>query len=89
MRCNYSIFGRTSLPVENEHILLRSQIDELKTSLEQAQVQRRRKMEYDLIAEKINALPSREELEQCVHPHHLRYALRTKMSLCVIGRSES
>ncbi|PSR73437.1 hypothetical protein PHLCEN_2v10729 [Hermanssonia centrifuga] len=59
-------YQREKARIENEHILLRSQIDELKMSLEQAQVQRRRKMEYDLIAEKINALPSREELEQSI-----------------------
>lgn len=51
---------------ENEHTLLKEQIEGLKTSLEQAQLQRRRKIEYDIIAEKVNALPSREELEQCV-----------------------
>ena len=50
---------------ENERVVLREQIDELKQSLEHAQVQRRRKMEYDVIAEKINAIPTREELEQC------------------------
>ena len=51
---------------ENERVRLRDQIEELKFSLEQAQLHRKRKMEYDLIAEKINALPSREELEECV-----------------------
>lgn len=35
-------------------------------ALEQAQVDRRRKVEYDAIAEKINTLPSRAELEQSV-----------------------
>lgn len=51
---------------EIEHALLKEQIEGLKTSLERAQLQRRRKIEYDVIAEKVNALPSREELETCV-----------------------
>ena len=42
----------------------REQIGILKTTLEEAQLTRRRKMEYDRIAEQINALPSRSELEQ-------------------------
>ena len=50
--------------VANEHDRTKSQLDELKMSLEQAQLDRRRKMEYDVIAEKINALPSRDELER-------------------------
>jgi THO complex subunit 7 len=41
---------------------LRGQIDQLKTSLEHAQVVRKRKIEYDAVAEKINALPTRDEL---------------------------
>jgi THO complex subunit 7 len=49
---------------DDEHGTLRGQIEQLKTALEHAQLQRRRKIEYDLIAEKINTLPSREELEQ-------------------------
>jgi THO complex subunit 7 len=46
----------------NEHENLRGQIEQLKTSLEHAQTLRKRKIEYDGIAEKINALPSRDEL---------------------------
>lgn len=49
-----------------EHNTLRGQIEQLKTSLEEAQITRKRKMEYDLIAEKVNTLPSREELEKYV-----------------------
>ncbi|PCH40992.1 hypothetical protein WOLCODRAFT_88952 [Wolfiporia cocos MD-104 SS10] len=45
-----------------EHALLKSQIEELKSSLEYAQIQRKRKIEYDAIAEKVNTLPSRLEL---------------------------
>lgn len=45
---------------------MKNEIEELKTALEQAQLERRRKIEYDQIAEKINSLPSREELELCV-----------------------
>ncbi|KAH7931237.1 hypothetical protein BV22DRAFT_998673, partial [Leucogyrophana mollusca] len=50
--------------IEEEHGSLRGQIEELKVALEHAHMERRRKMEYDLVAEKINTLPSREELEQ-------------------------
>ncbi|KAF8917928.1 hypothetical protein CPB85DRAFT_1431003 [Mucidula mucida] len=35
-------------------------------SLEHAQIIRRRKMEYDLVAEKINTLPSRDELDKII-----------------------
>ena len=65
--CRCSILPGTEwVSAENERTLLKEQIEGLKTSLEQAQLQRRRKIEYDAIAEKINALPSREELEQYV-----------------------
>ncbi|KXN83743.1 hypothetical protein AN958_00886 [Leucoagaricus sp. SymC.cos] len=50
--------------IEQEHESLKVQIKELKVALEQAQVLRRRKMEYDVVAEKIHNFPSREELEQ-------------------------
>ncbi|GJE84884.1 Tho complex subunit 7-domain-containing protein [Phanerochaete sordida] len=59
-------YQREKERIENERVQLQSQIDELKQSLEYAQVQRRRKMEYDVIAEKINAIPTREELEQTI-----------------------
>ncbi|KAI0091835.1 Tho complex subunit 7-domain-containing protein [Irpex rosettiformis] len=52
--------------IESEHASLTDQIEGLKVSLEQAHLQRRRKIEYDVIAEKINAFPSREELEQSI-----------------------
>ncbi|KAG9317459.1 Tho complex subunit 7-domain-containing protein [Chiua virens] len=52
--------------IEQEHDLLHNQINELKVALEHAQTERRRKMEYDSITEKINTLPSREELEQSI-----------------------
>lgn len=48
----------------DEHGKLQGQIEQLKIALEHAQVSRRRKVEYDLIAEKINAVPSREELDR-------------------------
>ena len=51
--------------VEDEHGSLKGQIEQLKTSLEHAQVERKRKIEYDSFAEKINTLPSRAELERC------------------------
>lgn len=47
----------------DEHAVLRDDIEELKSALERAQLERRRKMEYDQLAEKINQLPPREELE--------------------------
>ena len=43
---------------------LRDEIEHLKTALEDAQLQRKRKIEYDAIAEKINSLPSRDELQR-------------------------
>lgn len=49
---------------EDEREALKGQIEQLKTSLEDAQLSRRQMIEYDLIAEKINQLPSRDELEQ-------------------------
>lgn len=52
--------------IEKEHDALRSQIEELKVALEHAHMERKRKVEYDTIAEKINTLPSREELEQAI-----------------------
>jgi THO complex subunit 7 len=48
---------------ELEHGSLKGQIEQLKTSLEHEQTVRRRKIEYDLVAEKVNALPTRAELE--------------------------
>jgi hypothetical protein len=57
---------------DDEHGTLRGQIEQLKTGLEHEQMLRRRKMEYDFVAEKVNTLPTREELEQCVvsAPHN-------------------
>ena len=49
---------------EDEREALKGQIEQLKTSLEDAQLSRRQMIEYDLIAEKINQLPSRDELQQ-------------------------
>ena len=51
---------------DNEHETLRAQIEELKTALEHAQMSRRRKIDYDLVAERVNTLPSRDELESSV-----------------------
>jgi THO complex subunit 7 len=49
---------------EDEREALKGHIEQLKTSLEDAQLSRRQMIEYDLIAEKINQLPSRDELQQ-------------------------
>ncbi|PBK72741.1 uncharacterized protein ARMOST_05146 [Armillaria ostoyae] len=54
------------LRIDDEHGKLRGQIEQLKTSLEHAQMLRRRKIEYDFVTEKINTLPSREELNQMI-----------------------
>ncbi|KAI0776140.1 Tho complex subunit 7-domain-containing protein [Trametes elegans] len=50
----------------NERSRLKEQIEELKATLEQAQLERKQKIEYDVIAEKVNTLPSRDELEQSI-----------------------
>ncbi|KAH9844336.1 Tho complex subunit 7-domain-containing protein [Rhodofomes roseus] len=50
--------------IASDHARLRSEIERLKTDLEDAQLQRKRKIEYDAIAEKINTLPSRDELQR-------------------------
>ncbi|KAF8165469.1 Tho complex subunit 7-domain-containing protein [Crassisporium funariophilum] len=60
-------YQRERRRLDNEHETLISQIEELKTALEHAQMLRRRKIEYDLVAEKVNTLPSREELEISIH----------------------
>ncbi|KAH8094900.1 Tho complex subunit 7-domain-containing protein [Cristinia sonorae] len=52
--------------IANDQSRLKDEIEDLKLSLEQAQLERKRKMEYDVIAEKVNALPSRDELERSI-----------------------
>ncbi|TFK55414.1 hypothetical protein OE88DRAFT_1804273 [Heliocybe sulcata] len=52
------------IDVESQN--LRGQIEQLKTSLEEAQVLRRQKIEYDQVAEKINKLQTREQLEESI-----------------------
>ncbi|KAI0082528.1 hypothetical protein K474DRAFT_1681400 [Panus rudis PR-1116 ss-1] len=52
--------------IAREHGSLQEQIEDLKVALEQAQLERKRKMEYDIIAEKINNYPTRAELEQSI-----------------------
>lgn len=59
-------YQRERRRIDNEHGILRGQIEQLKSALEEAQMVRRRKIEYDLVAEKVNTLPSREELEQSI-----------------------
>lgn len=56
--------GLNQNPIEDEREALKGHIEQLKTSLEDAQLSRRQMIEYDLIAEKINQLPSRDELQQ-------------------------
>jgi THO complex subunit 7 len=59
-------YKRERTRIEDEHGKLRGQIEQLKTALEHAQVIRRRKIEYDTVTEKVNTLPTREELEQSI-----------------------
>ncbi|KAF7332016.1 hypothetical protein MKEN_00081900 [Mycena kentingensis (nom. inval.)] len=49
--------------VGREHSTLRDRIEQLKIELEHEQMLRRRKMEYDVVADRVNALPTREELQ--------------------------
>ncbi|EEB92152.1 hypothetical protein MPER_09383 [Moniliophthora perniciosa FA553] len=56
-------YQREKQRIDDEHGTLRGQIEQLKTSLEHAQILRRRKIEYDVVTEKVNSLPSRDELE--------------------------
>lgn len=46
--------------------MLRHEIVDLKDALEQEQIFRKRKIEYDVVAEKINQLPSRSDLDEYV-----------------------
>ncbi|KAF9464401.1 Tho complex subunit 7-domain-containing protein [Collybia nuda] len=59
-------YQRERQRIDDEHGKLRGQIEQLKTALEEAQMIRRRKIDYDLVAEKVNTLPSRDELEQSI-----------------------
>ncbi|THV08387.1 hypothetical protein K435DRAFT_958962 [Dendrothele bispora CBS 962.96] len=59
-------YQREKQRIELEHGALRGQIEQLKTALENAQMIRRQKMEYDLVTEKVNTLPSRDELVQTI-----------------------
>ncbi|OCB86524.1 hypothetical protein A7U60_g6419 [Sanghuangporus baumii] len=57
------VYKQESQRIADERVALRNEIEELKLALERAQLERRRKIEYDQIAERINALPTREELD--------------------------
>ncbi|EAU84668.2 hypothetical protein CC1G_00187 [Coprinopsis cinerea okayama7 len=57
-------YRRERQRIEQEHEVLRTQIEELKVALEHAQMLRRRKIEYDQVTERVNMLPPRDELEQ-------------------------
>ncbi|KAF8974177.1 Tho complex subunit 7-domain-containing protein [Flammula alnicola] len=59
-------YQRERQRLDEEHETLKAQIEELKTALEHAQMLRRRKIEYDAVAEKVNTLPSRDELESTI-----------------------
>ncbi|KAI0065906.1 hypothetical protein BV25DRAFT_1821609 [Artomyces pyxidatus] len=59
-------YKRERQRIELEHGSLKGHIEQLKTSLEHAQLERKQKIEYDVFAEKINTLPNRQELEQSI-----------------------
>ncbi|KAJ3778923.1 Tho complex subunit 7-domain-containing protein [Lentinula raphanica] len=59
-------YHREKQRIDLEHNTLRGQIEQLKTALEEAQLSRKRKVDYDQIAEKVNTLPTREELEKTI-----------------------
>ncbi|KAG8908174.1 hypothetical protein FRB99_008717 [Tulasnella sp. 403] len=61
--------------IAHEHNALLQDIGRLKVELSEAQILRKRKMEYDAIAEKINALPSRMDLEIMVARHEEELAV--------------
>ncbi|KZV77146.1 hypothetical protein PENSPDRAFT_730509 [Peniophora sp. CONT] len=52
--------------IEEERVALRRHIEQLKTTLEEAQVERAQKQEYDQFAERINQFPSRAERERMI-----------------------
>ncbi|KAI5116348.1 hypothetical protein M0805_002253 [Coniferiporia weirii] len=62
-RRQVDVYTKEKHRIANEHTVLKNEIEELKSTLEHAQVERRRKIEYDQVSEKINLIPSREELE--------------------------
>jgi THO complex subunit 7 len=53
--------------ISNEHDVLRQEISDLKLALEEEQLFRKRKIEYDVIAEKMNQLPTRAEFEESIN----------------------
>lgn len=53
-----------SMMAEEERVALRRHIEQLKTTLEEAQLERAQKQEYDQFAERINQYPSRAERER-------------------------
>jgi len=57
-------YRRERQRIEQEHEVLKTQIEELKVALEHAQMLRRRKIEYDQVTEKVNTLPPRDELQR-------------------------
>lgn len=52
--------------IANEHRSLEAEIAQLKTELVEAQLTRKRRMEYDAVAEQINKFSSRADLEKAV-----------------------
>ncbi|KAH8830437.1 Tho complex subunit 7-domain-containing protein [Flagelloscypha sp. PMI_526] len=54
------------LKIDVEYGTLQGQIEQLKTTLEHAQRERERKLEYDKLAQQVNTLPTRDELERSI-----------------------
>ncbi|VDC02511.1 unnamed protein product [Peniophora sp. CBMAI 1063] len=52
--------------IEEERVALRRHIEQLKSTLEEAQLERAQKQEYDQFAERINQYPSRAERERMI-----------------------
>ena len=63
MYCNTYLRLKLGL-AEEERVALRRHIEQLKTTLEEAQLERAQKQEYDQFAERINQYPSRAERER-------------------------
>ncbi|KAF8524602.1 hypothetical protein BU17DRAFT_84639 [Hysterangium stoloniferum] len=56
-------YEREKERIAQEHDVTRREIAKLKVTLEEEQMLRRRKIEYDQVAEKVNLLPTRAELQ--------------------------
>lgn len=75
----HDIQSNAGIPIAQEDSDTRADIEKLKIELRDAEELREQKREYDVIAERINALPHRSDLDASVpsillipiHPSHL------------------